>query len=352
MCPVYLFISAQKNARMKISVVLCAYNGESFIEEQLTSIANQTHAPHEIMLCDDQSTDSTVEIARSTCARHRLNGVISINENRLGVEQNFSQAMGKASGDVIFFCDQDDVWMPEKVEKMIAPFQADSTVALVYSDGQIVGPKLEPTGYSLFTKSPKKKLQDGDAREVGKLLRYGHAPGIKASSAAFSSRVRDLAGPIPDGIAHDSWIAFFGYALGKVAVVNAALYAYRRHDQTAGKSSSNALISGLNPHRDSDPIAMLKEKARLAHCLYERMCEIDAESRNRHKLPARFAILQTAAKNAAHTLNARVEIRKSSRVENRLAKGIAAFIKGDYRAVDGYAQRVKICCKDIGLYIE
>ena len=156
---------------MKISVVLCTFNGKLFIGEQLKSIVQQTRIPDELLIFDDRSTDSTVEIAESVWANSKINALISINETRLGVEENFSRAMSKASGDVIFFCDQDDVWLPERVEKMISPFQEDNKVSLVYSDGYIVGPELEPSGHTLFSRNPRKKLRNGDARDVGKRLR-------------------------------------------------------------------------------------------------------------------------------------------------------------------------------------
>ena len=91
---------------MKVSVVLCTFNGELFIEAQLQSIARQTRVPDELIILDDQSTDSTVEIAKSVCASSKIHAVIEINETRLEAEENFSRAMSKASGDVIFFCDQ------------------------------------------------------------------------------------------------------------------------------------------------------------------------------------------------------------------------------------------------------
>ncbi len=334
---------------MKISVVLCSFNGELFIEAQLQSIAQQTRVPDELILLDDQSTDSTVDIAKSVCASSKIHAVIDINEIRLGVEENFSRAMSKASGDVIFFCDQDDVWLPERVEKMITPFQKDNEISLVYSDGYIAGPNLEPSEYTLFSRIPGKKLQDGDARRVGHRLRDGHSPGIKASSMAFASWVRDLAGPMPDGVPHDSWIAFFGYALGKVVTIDQPLHYYRRHDRTAGNSSSNKLIPGLQARKKTDQGAILREKAHLAQCLYDRMCWLEQEMGGSRLFPHRFSELKLDAKDAAHTLKAREKVVACSRWLPRILKGTVSLMKGDYIAITDYKQKFRIFCRDIGL---
>lgn len=334
---------------MIISVVLCVLNGELFIEEQLRSIARQTRVPDEVLIFDDRSTDATVDIARSIGAETGLNCSIHLNEKRLGVEENFAFGMSRASGDVIFFCDCDDVWVADKVEKMAAPFEADPDVTLVYSDGYITGPTLEKTGYTLFTWKPgKKRLQDGDARPIGEFLRKGQAPGIKASAMAFSARVCDLAGPLPHGIAHDNWISFFGYALGKVVAINEPLHYYRRHDQAWGSSSTNTLFDELKTPEDQSS-QLRRNKAHLAQCLSDRMCALDREMKGKTAFPPRFYELKLAAREAARTLKARENIRKTSGGTQRVLKGIASLVRGDYIAIKVVKQKFKIFAKDIGL---
>lgn len=332
---------------MKVSVVLCTYNGERFLKEQLESIARQTRRPDEIILSDDRSTDATYKIIQTFCEQFDLPCAVHINETRLGVEANFSQALFRSTGDVIFFCDQDDVWKPQKVEKMLAPYSKDSNVALVYSDGEIVGPILEATGYTLFTKNLRKKLQDGDARDVGQRLRYGHAPGIKASSMAFSAKVRDLAGPLPEGVAHDSWIAYFGYAVGNVVAIQETLHYYRRHDQTSGKSSSNALVPGLRQSESVSRAALFAEKARLAQCLYERMEWLERTQEKVQWDATRFASLKSDAYQAARTLEARRKIIEERAWITRFCKGITALFKGEYLAISGRHEKLSTLLKDI-----
>ena len=102
---------------MKISVVIAAYRGEKFIGAQLQSIAGQSVPVDEIIICDDSPDGLTrLEIEKFT-------GILPIryvaNEKTLGVTGNFNRALHLVTGDVVFLCDQDDVWYPEKTAKML-----------------------------------------------------------------------------------------------------------------------------------------------------------------------------------------------------------------------------------------
>lgn len=105
---------------MNISVVMATYNGEKYMEEQLDSIRMQTLQPDEVILCDDCSTDYTVEIAEKYIAKYHLQEKwkIIVNDKNLGYANNFNKAAEMASGDIIFFADQDDLWALEKIQKM------------------------------------------------------------------------------------------------------------------------------------------------------------------------------------------------------------------------------------------
>ena len=102
-----------------ISVAMCTYNGEKYLREQLESIALQTRLPAELVICDDRSTDSTSEIIRNFAdsapfpVRFNLNPV-NLGGATKGITKNFEQASRLCTGDLIAFCDQDDVWLPKK----------------------------------------------------------------------------------------------------------------------------------------------------------------------------------------------------------------------------------------------
>ena len=107
---------------MTVSVCMGIYNGEKYIEEQLDSILRQTRRAEEVILCDDCSTDRTVEIVRLFIERNGLQESwrLYCNEKNKGYPGNFYYAMGLCAGDVVFLADQDDVWAETKLERMCA----------------------------------------------------------------------------------------------------------------------------------------------------------------------------------------------------------------------------------------
>lgn len=113
----------------KISVVMATYNGEKYIREQLDSILSQTYPVYEIVIQDDGSTDSTMEILREYAACHGFIHVYQ-NDHNIGLFRNFKTATMRATGDFIALSDQDDVWYPQKLEKQVT---AIGTNDLCYS---------------------------------------------------------------------------------------------------------------------------------------------------------------------------------------------------------------------------
>jgi len=102
-----------------ISIIMCTYNGERFILEQLESLLYQTRKADEVLIFDDCSTDGTVAIINDFIAKNPLSGwTLTVNQTNKGWRKNFYDAMYKASGDIIFFCDQDDIWNKTKIEVM------------------------------------------------------------------------------------------------------------------------------------------------------------------------------------------------------------------------------------------
>ncbi|MCU7614252.1 glycosyltransferase [Chryseobacterium sp. GMJ5] len=118
---------------MKTSVALCTYNGEKYISAQLDSILNQTILPDEIVICDDISKDSTVEIIRDYQKIHP-NIRVFINESNLGFIKNFEKAILQCSFDIIIISDQDDIWEKDKIEKTIGFFTKNPQFDGVFHD--------------------------------------------------------------------------------------------------------------------------------------------------------------------------------------------------------------------------
>ena len=107
------------NPNKTVSVVMCTFNGERYVREQLDSIVAQTYPIHELIIEDDGSTDRTVEICREYASRYPFIRVV-VNERNLGLDANFEAATMRSTGDFVALSDQDDVWYPEKISRQVA----------------------------------------------------------------------------------------------------------------------------------------------------------------------------------------------------------------------------------------
>lgn len=123
---------------MKISIVLSTYNGSKYIEKQLESIRSQSLVADEVIISDDCSTDTTVEIIQNFIHKYKLKSWrLYKNKVNKGWERNFKEILQLAIGDIIFPCDQDDVWNSNKLEIMSGIMQNNEKILLLVSDYKI-----------------------------------------------------------------------------------------------------------------------------------------------------------------------------------------------------------------------
>lgn len=228
---------------MKTSIVLCTYNGERYLQEQLDSIASQTVLPDEILVSDDASTDGTVNIVKSFIDQNsHLYVSLSCNTSNLGYVRNFSNAVSHASGDICFLCDQDDIWEPEKIEVFLRSFIGRSEVALVFSDLKLVddaGMNLNTTFRNEYPVARKHRRNIRSYSLQGPLLRYNL---ITGASMAFRPSLLPIVHPIPSGIPHDYWIALIAASrAGGILSLENAYTRYRIH-------ANQAIGLGLSSH--------------------------------------------------------------------------------------------------------
>ena len=212
---------------LSLSVALASYNGERYIGQQLDSIARQTRLPDELVICDDASTDSTADIVREF-ARRAPFAVRFLQHQRIGSTRNFELAIAECRGDIIFLCDQDDVWYPNKIKTIEAVFIDRPETGAVFTDADVVDENLQPLGSRLwkhFKFRPKEQAQveAGDALSV--LLRHPVATG---ATMAFRSSFRDFLLPMPPTW-HDAWIALLIGTTSHLIALPTPLIAYRQH---------------------------------------------------------------------------------------------------------------------------
>lgn len=215
--------------RLRLSVALCTYNGTAFLAEQLDSIATQLRKPDELVVSDDASTDGTVSVVEQFATRAPFPVRLLRNQCNVGYAKNFERAIRACTGDVVVLCDQDDVWMAEKLARLETVFQWEPAVGLVFSDADVVGADLDPLGCRLWEAaefSPRRQRQINNGAAFRALLSGNIVTG---ATLAFRSRFRDVVLPIGEGAHHDAWIALLVAAVAEVRSISEPLILYRQH---------------------------------------------------------------------------------------------------------------------------
>lgn len=215
----------------RVSVAMCTLNGARFLEAQLESILAQSRLPDEVVLCDDGSTDGTLDIANQFAKKYPNSFRIIRNERKLGYCRNFESAVRHVTGDIIFLCDQDDVWFPDKVASMLRVFAEDPRLVVVYSDAVLTNEELQPTG-TVF-----ERRRDAQLRKPPTLRQLSQGVAFNGPMMAFHSRLKPFVvpfSPLSLQWAHDHWIAFIAYAVGEIGVIDRPLVYYRRHGTNSG----------------------------------------------------------------------------------------------------------------------
>lgn len=115
----------------RISIVMATYQGENYIKEQLDSIFHQTLPPDEIIIYDDASSDQTLTIAKQYQYQDDVKVHIFKQDHRVGYIKNFAKALKMSNGDIIFLCDQDDIWKPNKIEQLVSTFHTHPEISCV-----------------------------------------------------------------------------------------------------------------------------------------------------------------------------------------------------------------------------
>ena len=202
--------------RLSVSVAMAAYNGEKYIYDQIVSILNQLSDEDELIISLDLSKDNTKRIINSF-QDHRIQ---LIDGPAQGVKKNVENALKHCKNEIIFLADQDDVWLDNKVNKVLNSFKDD--ICVVLHDCSIVNNEMEILDNSFFT------LKNVDTGILHNLIKNGYI----GCCMAFKKELLDLILPIPSYIyMHDQWIGMVGDYIGKNHLIKEPLIYYRRHDE-------------------------------------------------------------------------------------------------------------------------
>lgn len=220
------------HSSLSISVAMATFNGEKYLHDQLISIASQNVAPTEIIVCDDGSSDRTVDILKEFKAKSPITVKIFQNRERLGFGDNFLKAASMCQGDLISFSDQDDVWLPDKLADASRVFNELSGTNLVLQNSYLCDDNLCSLG-QIFPNY----LQAGHygaRRQFGFWVWPGFLQTFRSSlleGIDIGRRPRSYY-PNHDLIPHDKLICLLANTIGGIHVLSKPSVAYRRHGAT------------------------------------------------------------------------------------------------------------------------
>lgn len=224
---------------MKLSAALCTYNGARHLRAQLDSIAAQQRPPDELVVCDDASRDDSAQLAERFARAAPFEVRVLRSTANVGTTKNFERAVAACRGDVIALSDQDDVWLPHRLQHIEEAFTHRPALTLAFADAYVVDESLQPR-YRLWQALPmgharRRRIRGGEA--FVELLRSNFVTG---ATMAIAARVWEAALPIPalQTRLHDGWLALIAGALGPMAMLPEPAIYYRQHPaQQAGAAA-------------------------------------------------------------------------------------------------------------------
>ncbi len=201
----------------RVQVLMSTYNGERFLEEQMESLLAQSWKNLEILIRDDGSTDSTMQILERYCMKYP-NIQVFVGEN-IGVAKSFFELLQESDGDFVAFCDQDDVWLEHKVEAAITVLKEEQGPALYCGGKTLVDSSLKP-----MEKQNRERLAPGFGNAVVECICTG-------CTAVLNRKLIDIMKVrLPEhAILHDWWSYLVAAYVGKVIYDPEAYILYRQH---------------------------------------------------------------------------------------------------------------------------
>jgi glycosyltransferase involved in cell wall biosynthesis len=312
---------------MKTSIALATFNGAAYLQAQLDSFAAQTQLPDELVVGDDCSTDATPSIIEAFAVAAPFAVRYHRNEANIGYSANFSGLLARTTGDLVFLCDQDDVWFPEKIAHMCA-FAGIERSALAYlHDAELTRADLKRTGITV----------QGQMRALGR----GDAHFAIGCCTAVRRELLDFSLPVPPLNTHDSWLISIAAALHAKAITPRVLQYYRRHSETASADLINHTkkITAVDIwKRGLFEILKPEQRARIDSGVESVQSYLDRLSDIVVTAPIRYrALLQhhiSDRRALLRLLRRRKELRNSNLLTR--APGVAALLlAGEYRRMSG-----------------
>lgn len=234
----------EPTARVRVSVCLATHDGAAHVEDQIRSVLDQLGSDDELVVVDDASSDETPDIVGSF-ADHRI--WLSRNSINEGYVRAFERALRLARGEYLLLCDQDDVWVPGRLEVMVAALHSAAVVATSVG---VLGEPLEPPRWTLRARDSRRYAANVAATLVGVRWYFGCAMGLRrdvlASVLPFPSWLTE---------SHDLWLGLVGNTHREMLHVEQASVQRRLHD------------ANQTPRRWRSLRQILRARVMLSRCL-------------------------------------------------------------------------------------
>ena len=326
---------------LQLSVALTTYNGERFIARQLDSIASQSHLPLELVVTDDGSSDATLSMIDAFAATAPFHVHVHRNPVRLGYRRNFMRCSSLCQGDLIAFCDQDDVWAANKLACQVAHF-ADPTVFLSCHNAALIDANDQPLGRKL------NKIREGRSFQASEISPSRYSPGfttvIRRSLTAYNDVWPDSidAQYADHPMAHDAWFFLLALGFGRVKYERECLALYRQHDQNASglvPSSSEKLMSRLHDRKTEyrSLVAICRNRLSLLEKLKKAVLDDHHATAASQQAPTQIETLRRKYEALYQATSRRLEFYETVSPHKKLKLLTKAILTGDYSVADPWS---------------
>ena len=244
-----------------LSILMASYNGEKYIAEQIESVMQQTEQDFVLYINDDCSTDNTYHIASQYAQKRPDKIILTQNAKNTGNPKfNFIQMMIRRRDNYLMCCDQDDIWLPEKIATALAKMRdmekkyGEATPLLVHTDLTVVDESLQ-----LIAPSFKTMIGTAEIHELRELLLQNNVTGC---TVIYNRALAEYLTRQPsDFVMHDWWLALVAMCFGKTGYIGEPMILYRQH--------SNNMMGAQNVKQLQSKFDRLSQPGKIHDNLYE-----------------------------------------------------------------------------------
>ena len=257
----------------EITVLMGVYNGEKYLAQQLDSILCQTYKEYDIVISDDCSTDNSRNIILQYKDKFQNKFLVLENKANIGVHNNFQQLINSADNRFYMFLDQDDIWLPEKIEVSynkileLEKKYGDNIPLLVFSDKILI----DSNENIIAESSIEYEKYNVNQLTLNKLLIQNVVSGC---TVIFNNALKQLLADIPkEAVMYDYWAALTAAAFGKIEYINIPLMKYRQHENNVTKTESINLLYFIKKIKRQKFCKRYERNIKQAESFYKAYCE-------------------------------------------------------------------------------